>query len=53
MKITLTHKETEKIVKKLKDYGIEIIDMVESKLGNIQVVDTEYLMEKINEALEE
>lgn len=54
----LTQEQTDKILKKLKDYGFEIID---TQIGhgekldifNIQVISEEYFNEKINEALED
>tara|TARA_Y100000310_G_C20672539_1_gene811096 strand:+ start:483 stop:641 length:159 start_codon:yes stop_codon:yes gene_type:complete len=47
----LTHKQIEKIVQKLKDYNMIIVDCT-SNMFNIQEISEEYLREKINEALE-
>lgn len=48
----LTIRQTNRILKKLKDYGFEIIDENNSSLGNIQIIDEDYFNEKVNEALE-
>lgn len=50
-------KETDKILKKLRDYGFEIIDLQKGHkeqldIFNIQVMSEEYFNEKVNEALE-
>lgn len=53
----LTQETTDKILKKLKDYGFAIIDLErghkeQMDIFNIQTISEEYFNEKINEALE-
>ncbi len=46
--------ETDKILKKLRHYGLEVVDMENCpKWLNQPVVDEEYFNEKVNEALED
>jgi len=54
----LTEDQTDKILKKLKDYGFEIIDLQKGHkeqmdIFNIQIIGDEYFNEKVNEALED
>ena len=50
----LTQKQTDKILEKLKDYGLYVIDVEDSSiLEGSALVDEEYFNEKVNEALEE
>ena len=53
----LTFKQTDKILQKLKDYGLEVIctqkgHKEQFDIFNINTVDEDYFNEKINEALE-
>ena len=53
----LTQKQTDKILQKLEDYGLKVIDTErghgeQMDIFNIQTVSEEYFGEKINEALE-
>ena len=50
-------KETNEILKKLRDYGFEIIDLQKGNkeqmdIFNILIISEEYFNEKVNEALE-
>jgi len=50
----LTQEQTDKILEKLKDYQMEIIDLESSSIKNgIAVISEEYFNEKVNEALED
>ncbi len=54
----LTQKQTDEILKKLNEYGFEIISTEKGHgeqmdIFNIQVIGEEYFGEKVNEALEE
>lgn len=56
--VKITQEQSDKILQKLKDYGLEVIDTYmghkeQFDIFNIQVVSEEYFCEKINEALEE
>ena len=48
----LTIEQTDKILKKLKDYGFEVTEPAESGYG-VNIISEEYFNEKINEALED
>ena len=57
MKMKLTMKQTNNILKILKDYGLRIIDTKKGHneqldIFNIQIVSEEYFWEKVNESLE-
>lgn len=57
-RMKLTYEETTKILEKLSDYGLSIIDLQQGHkeqfdLFNIQKVSEEYFNEKVNEALDE
>jgi len=50
----LTQEQTDKILEKLKDYQMEIIDLESSSIKNgIAVISEEYFNEKVNEVLED
>ena len=49
----LTLKQTDLIIKKLRDYLIEIVDLEDSDLGKMSILGEEYFNEKVNEALED
>ena len=49
----LTEKETNKILKKLRDYDLQVVDMEKCpNWVNQPTVSDEYFNEKVNEALE-
>jgi len=50
--VQLTIKETNKILKKLKDYGFLVTEPAERGYG-VNVISEDYFNEKVNEALEE
>jgi len=49
----LTIRQTDKILKKLKDYNFEVLSFGSSFENPFEVISEEYFNEKINEALEE
>lgn len=50
----LTEEQTTKILEKLKDYGLTVVDMEDCpKWLSQPIVSEEYFNEKVNEALEE
>lgn len=54
----ITQEQSDKILQKLRDYGLEVIDTErghkeQMDIFNIQTVSEEYFCEKLNEALEE
>ena len=54
MKIQLDIEQTDKILKKLRDYGLEVVDMEDCpKWMQQPIVSEDYFNEKVNEALEE
>ena len=48
----LTIEQTDKILKKLKDYGFEVTEPAENGYG-VNIISEEYFNEKVNEAMEE
>lgn len=58
IKMKLTIEQTDEILKKIRDYGFEIIDLEQRHkeqmdIFNIQIISEEYFNERVNEALEE
>jgi len=51
-KMKLTQKQTDKILQKLRDYNLEVIDTDSKITEGAAVVSEEYFWEKVNEALE-
>lgn len=45
-------KETNKILKKLNDYGFRVISWGDNFDNPFEIIDEEYFNEKVNEALE-